>query len=401
MRRLKDLPPEKRGNFAVAMALMVVPLGLALGLSIDFTNAASWRSKLQEIADSAALVAVESDGGNEAAVQAAKNWALANGSFVTGAVVGVSITTPSAGTREAAVEISAGMPTAFMSLAGIRSINLHAAATARKAAPDYCFYVLDPASNGALTVMGSGGLSVPNCGIQVNSSSPRALRHVGTGKIVARKISIVGNYQGGGYTIIPKTNQPELADPLVDLPQPVPPNGCDYSDQMLTDVTIPAGRVFCGNIDLDGNVVLSPGVHYFQNATVSIGSHVNLSGHEVTIFVDSESSIIQSAGKGGVRISAPTSGIYAGIAIFGSRTVTPSVPTVSLSGNKNYLIEGAIYLPHHRFRMRGTTDLKSTANSGWIVAWQFFYSGNSSVALDWYGATPPKGLGDLGIVLLR
>lgn len=401
MPKLKELLLNRRGNFAVAAALMAVPLSLALGLGIDFTNAAFWKSRLQEVADSAALAAVETDEGNEEAVQAAKDWALGNGSFATNIVVDANITAPASVLREAEVEISAGMPTVFMSLAGIKTIELHVAATARKSAPDYCIYVLDPDSNGALMVTGSGGVSAPNCGIQVNSSDMNALRHVGTGKIVARKISVVGNYQGGGYSVTPKTNQPLLADPLVHIPEPVPPNGCDYNNQMLSDVTIPAGRVFCGSISFDGHVVLSPGVHYFHNAVVSIDSNADLKGDDVTIFLDSESSIIQSPGNGSVRLSAPKDGIYAGLAIFGSREVSGAIPTVSFSGNKNYAIDGTIYLPRHRIRMKGTHDLKLIAKTGWIVVWQFLHTGDSSMSLDIDGIPPPNGLGNSAIVLVR
>ncbi|TIT24658.1 MAG: pilus assembly protein [Mesorhizobium sp.] len=401
MPKLKYLLLNRRGNFAVAAALMAVPLGLALGLSIDFTNAVVWKSKLQEIADSAAIAAVENHEANEQAVQVAKDWALANRSFVIDLAVDANISTPAYALREVVVEISARMPTLFMNLAGIQTIELHVAATARKSAPDYCIYALDPDSDGTMAVIGSGGVSVSNCGVQVNSSSANALRHVGTGKIVAGKISVVGDYQGGGYSVVPKTNQPLLADPLVDIPEPVPPRGCDYNNQILSGVTIPAGRVFCGSISFDGDVILSPGVHYFHKAVVSVDSNADLKGDEVTIYLDSGSSMIQSPGNGSVRLSAPKDGIYAGLAIFGSRELSDATPALSFSGNKNYRIDGTIYLPRHRIRMKGTHDFKLIAKIGWIVAWQFLHTGNSSVSLDISGTPPPNGLGNSAIVLFR
>ena len=401
MRKLKDLLLDRRGNIAVAAALVALPLCLVLGVSIDLTNAVTFKSRLQELADSAALAAIESEGEDEEAILAAKNLALGNGSLDVGAVVEVDITTPTPVSREVAVDIAAAMPTQFMNLAGIRAISLHVTAKARKAPPEYCIYALDPDSTGALSVAGLGKVSVPNCGIQVNSSSPKALRHVGAGKIAATKISVVGNYQGGGYSVPPKTNQPSLADPLVSTPEPVPPIGCDYNNQMLSDVTIPAGRVFCGSIDFGGKVVLSPGVHYFHNAVVGIANNAKITGKEVTLFVDSKSSIIQAGGNGAMDLSAPTSGVYTGIAIFGSRTALAALPTISLATNKNYSINGTIYSPMHRLKMKGIYDKKLATDLGWIVAWQFSYNGDSSVNLNGYSGTPPKGLGDAAIVLLQ
>ncbi|MDX8527026.1 pilus assembly protein TadG-related protein [Mesorhizobium sp. MSK_1335] len=401
MRRLEELLRNKCGNFAVAAALMAVPLGLALGLSIDLTNTFFSRSRLQEIADAAALVGVESEAGNEEAVQAAKDWAIANSGSWTDIVVDADITKPDNGQREAVVKISARMPTFFVSLAGIQTIDLHAKATARKTAPDYCLYALDPNSSGALTVTGSGGVSAPDCGIQVNSSSERALKHVGNGRITASKISVVGAYQGGGFSVTPKTNQPQLVDPLADTPEPVLPSGCAYNNEVLADIQIPAGRTFCGSISFDGDVTLSPGIHYLHNAVVSIGSNAGLSGDGVTIFLDRGSSIIQSPGNGSVRLSAPTDGIYSGIAIFGSRRASDAVATLSFIGNKNYLVNGAIYLPHHRLRMKGTHDLKAIVKSGWVVAWQILYSGDSTVSIGADGAFSAKGLQNPEVVLLR
>ncbi|MBZ9882706.1 Tad domain-containing protein [Mesorhizobium sp. CA10] len=401
MPKLKDLLLDRRGNIAVAAALMVVPLGVALGLGVDFTNAVVWKSRLQEIADSAALAAVESDETNEVAAQAAKDWALGNSSFAADIIVDADVTTPSSTLQEAVVKISAGLPTAFMTLAGFQKIDIQVTATARKSAPDYCIYALDPDSNGALTVTGSGGISVPNCGIQVNSSGGSALRHVGSGKIIARKISVVGSYQGGGYSVTPKTNEPLLTDPLITLPEPIPPNGCDYNNQVLSDITIPAGRVFCGSIGFDGDVTLAPGIHYFHNAVVAIGSDVDLKGNEVTIFLDSGSSIIQSPGNGSVRLSAPKDGVYSGLSIFGSRQESDRTPAVSFSGNKNYLVDGVIYLSHHRFRMKGTHDLKLVAKTGWLIAWQLLFSGDSSVSVDASETSVRKGLRNSEVVLLR
>ncbi|OHV63914.1 hypothetical protein LCM4577_11470 [Mesorhizobium sp. LCM 4577] len=401
MRRLAKLLRNERGNLAVAAALLAVPLGLVLGLSVDLTNAIFWKSRLQEIADTAALTAVESDRENEDAVKSAKDWALANGDFATNLIVDADITKTDSALREANVEISARMPTFFMGLAGIQTIDLHVKAMARKTAPDYCVYALDPESSGALTVTGAGGVSAQNCGIQVNSSSTTALRHVGGGKIAASKISVAGGYQGGGYSVKPIPNQPQLADPLIEIPEPVLPTGCDYNNEALADVSMPAGRTFCGSISFDGNATFSPGIYYFHNAVVGIGSDANLKGNGVTLFLDAGSSIIQSPGNGSVRLSAPKDGVYSGLAIFGSREKSDRIATISFSGNKNYSVNGTIYLPHHRLRMKGTHDLKTIVKSGWVVAWQILYSGDSSLSIDADRPFAAKGFPNAAVVLLR
>ncbi|MER9105642.1 Tad domain-containing protein [Mesorhizobium sp. M0510] len=370
-------------------------------MAVDFTAASNWRSRLQEVADSAALAAMGSEEGEEKTVQTAKSFVLSNGSFAAHLTVDVSIASSTPVSREVAVEIAAEIPTQFMSLVGLRTIEIKVKANARKAAPDYCIYALDPYSYGAMTVAGLGNLSMPNCGIQVNSSDPRALRHIGSGKIAATKISVVGNYEGGGYTANPKTNQPPLDDPLVSTPEPVLPSHCDYENQMLSDVEIPAGRVFCGSIIFSGKISLAPGTHYFNNAVVGFSNNCRLVGHEIIIYVSSRTSIIQAGGNGRLEITPPTSGIYSGIAIFGSRTAAPGeLPIVSLAVNKNYSIKGTIYLPNHNLTLTGTVDRKLDAIFGFVVAWQVSYSGNSDLLSDGFTSKPPEGLGNSSIVLL-
>ena len=57
----------------------------------------------------------------------------------------------------------------------------------------------------------------------------------------------------------------------------------------------------------------------------------------------------------------------------------PEVPKTAkfrLSGNKDYLVGGTVYLPKQVFHLRGNGDLSVTSKSGYIIAKRFSYEGS-------------------------
>src|SRR5262245_48827636 len=57
MVRCRRLARDQRGNVAVTLGLLLPVLAAAVAAGMDYTNAASTRSKMQAVADSAALSA--------------------------------------------------------------------------------------------------------------------------------------------------------------------------------------------------------------------------------------------------------------------------------------------------------------------------------------------------------
>jgi hypothetical protein len=67
---------------------------------------------------------------------------------------------------------------------------------------------------------------------------------------------------------------------------------------------------------------------------------------------------------------------------------------IKLTGNKDYFVNGTIYLPEHYFHLYGSADLTVNAKSGYVIANQFYYQGNSSFTMDTFGnaGTVPSAL---------
>ena len=392
--RLRDLLRNRNGSIAITFALSLVPMLALSGAAVDYGRATNARAKLQAALDgivlSLALQASEM-APDDLTAQANALLAARIGPDSIQALKGTIAWNADTGTL--AFNGTGDVPTVVLKAVGFHTIAIGAAAETRVTGEPFqgaCVIALDPSSNAAFNVSGSGSVNVPNCGIHVNSGAPNAIRTQGAAKITAKWIKVVGGRNGTGFTPMPQTQQPAEPDPLASIPEPTPPAGCNYFNHTFaTPTTLPSNRTYCGNISLAANVVFGSGIHYFKNATVTTGTNVNITGSRVMLYFDANSSLASTSG-GIVSLSPPTSGTYRGIVMFGSRSA--NAPTFTFTGNKDYVVKGTLYLPRAVVAMTGNADLSVNSDSGYVISWRFSYTGNSSFTFSAHGAPNPDKL---------
>ncbi len=148
IRQLCSLGRDKRANVALIFAVAAIPTLGAVGAGIDYSIAYRARTKLQDVADAAALVAVskvELGLGAGAAKNDAKNFFNAQAAALGLAANTLTITVnDSASTgRTAVVSFTGSTPTSILGVMGISSIPFSASSTANVALPTYIdFYLL-------------------------------------------------------------------------------------------------------------------------------------------------------------------------------------------------------------------------------------------------------------------
>ena len=274
-----------------------------------------------------------------------------------------------------------------------------------------CVFALDPSASESFFNSGSGEVRVPSCGIAVNSNAAVALFNRGPGGTHARSISIVGGYDGVNITETPLTWQHPIDDPLLDLGEPDIPEKCDSNNTNIDRQSRAPqpGQVYCKRANFTGNIHLAPGVYYFRDAQVTVGSNATLTGDGVTLIFDRDSTF-DSAGSGtNVRLTAPTAvdAPTRGLAIWASRLLpTPGkkegeqMNTFRFRGAKNYFIKGSIYLPMQRAEFVGNSELDVSfmedADMGYVIAQQLSFSGRARFTFDLHGhvnAIEPRGIG--------
>jgi Flp pilus assembly protein TadG len=139
---------QKSGNVAITFALATIPLVLSVGAAIDYTAASKARVDLNAYADAAALQAV-SKGSMSLSTSTAQENAIAffkaqAATMKTGSLGTVSATvSDNTSGRAAVVNYTATVPTTFMGVAGMTTIDVAGTATANSAVPTYIdFYLL-------------------------------------------------------------------------------------------------------------------------------------------------------------------------------------------------------------------------------------------------------------------
>jgi hypothetical protein len=175
-------------------------------------------------------------------------------------------------------------------------MTLTACAVSAMPSKKICLMTLD-SDQPSLTVQGTGSVAVNSCGLHVNSSSATAATTQGSATITSASTTVVGGYSGSGFTPVPQTGVPVVADPLNSLPAPVPPyNTSPYNvcKSTLGQTSSQSGTlnpgVYCGGILVKGNkctnpVVLKSGIYVMLGGGLQVEANGCLRSESGGVFI--------------------------------------------------------------------------------------------------------------------
>ncbi|UCI24798.1 TadE/TadG family type IV pilus assembly protein [Mesorhizobium sp. B2-8-5] len=378
---------SRRGNFAVATAVAMVPLMLALAGSINLIGTSDDAAQLQNSLDAADLAIgtkyqarmSASDVQQLGQTFFAANMSTADAQEYTGSVAafqaGASgdpsayfISVSSSISRPAFVP---GMP----AWPATRSASVKI-----KPGAQACVLALDQNADGAVSLQGSTNVAMSGCVIAANSDAADAVSRGGSAIVSAGCVSTVGGTQGltpPSATLscgAPQENQYASFDPLADVVPPpytlcLPvPNG--------KTITLSPGT-YCDKT-LSGNITLNPGTYIMRNVTIKPGGNGSLSGQGVTIFLMENSQFIINANEQ-VNLSPPASGPYAGITIYQARGNTQAL---TLNGGSGSVVSGFIYAPDAAITYAGNSDMNAEGSCLRLVGDTVAMTGSSAVKSD-------------------
>lgn len=132
MRNISGFLSSESGSFAPAFAITLVPVLLAMGIAVDYTSATTDRAQMQNALDSAILsittmARTATDGERQKTLQ---DVYAANGGPGTATLKSVRFDPD--GTMYASTSATYAMPTDFMALAKINSVDIRVATAVRK-----------------------------------------------------------------------------------------------------------------------------------------------------------------------------------------------------------------------------------------------------------------------------
>jgi hypothetical protein len=257
--------------------------------------------------------------------------------------------------------------------------------------PATSIYVLNTTAGTALSLSGSGNITIPGL-LMVDSKSATAVSVSGSAQVSAGNIQVVGGASIASTAQVspkPVTGAASAADPLAGLAAPSLSGSSPVAVSVSgTDSrTINPGIYSQISVSGYGTLTLNPGIYVIAgggftatgSASVLTGTvPSNVTGSGVLIYnagsnylgTGSSFGGVTLSGTGQVNLTAPTKGPYAGIVLFQARDNTRAL---SLSGNAIAgLSGGAVYAPAALLTTSGNGQL----NKSTLIVGQLQITGN-------------------------
>jgi hypothetical protein len=361
---------DQRGQTTIIIGLCILCLCGMAGFAVDVGTLFRAKRTLQTAADAGAVagagelrfLTVDSTTLTAVVDAATAQNGMTNGSNgVTVTVNNPPLSGSHTGSGYVEVIVSQAAPTYFMRLFGLSTMSVSARSVGGNGAASGCIYTLDT-SGTDIGMTGSGTLSMPDCGIIVDSASSNALTLTGSGSIVAESIGIVGNYTetgSGSISPAPITGLAPVPNPLSWLTAPTfTPSSC-LSDPHFTGSssntigpTVAGGTICYNGLSMtgSGSLTMQPGVYVINGAFSQTGSG-SISGSGVTVYLAPPNGSLSLTGSGALNITAPTSGGYDGILFFEDPSDSNSM---KITGSGASDMEGIFYAPAASLSLTGS-----------------------------------------------
>jgi hypothetical protein len=379
----KFLRSETKGNIAIVTALTLPVLAAGAGFGVE---TAFWYHKdleLQQAADKSAYTAAleKRAGANSSKILNTATYIATENGYQPGTLA--VHYPPSAGayagdSKAIEVELSIELPRYFTSFFFEDMVTERVRAVAlMQTAANACVLALSTTLSHAARFSGSSSLNLVGCTVMSNSMTPDAVQVQGSATLSADCIIAVGGVDltaGATMTECPGaiTNAPPAGDPFADVPIP------DGSGPTYTSTGGPVLQPgnYTNGMTLSGTKTLSPGVYVISGGNFKINANANISGAGVTLVFKPGTSVSIN-GTATVNLSAPTSGTYSGILLFGDRSATDDV---TLNGTADSKLTGAVYFANQNINYLG--NFSGNGGCTQVVGKTVEWSGNTTINQD-------------------
>ena len=405
----KRLWNDKRGNMLViAGAAMPLLVGSA-GLATDTIQWTLWKRQLQRAADSAALAGVyqrvQLGGQSEVELAVTRDLQINNHTNKDAMLSGYPVVTLIADSgvmrQQVNVLLKLQQPLTFSSMfmSAPPIITANARAASVPGTDEYCVVSLEHTTKTGIT--GSGNASIEmDCGMITNSPATNSAIAKGSAVMKASVIASVGGIQASSNWQVGKYDPyvAALTDPYINV-VPTPPTSCGGQLAVNANNTLNAtpGCYSSLSVGSNGTMNLAPGTYYVNGGNVNVQGA--LSGTGVTIVLTNNSTsptatigTFDMNASAVMNISAPTSGQYAGIAVYQDRRAVDSggASPNKINGNSTSMTTGSIYFPKQElaYNGNGTTSAICTR----FVTRRIIFTGNNTTSNKFARDCPGSGV---------
>ena len=400
---------DKRGNSLILAAAALPLLIGSAGLATDTIQWALWKRQLQRAADSAAIAGVydrvaaaSATTGTAAAVT--KDLSLNNHTGIALQSGYPVVTFPAnAGSNQNQVRVVLAVqrPLSFSSMFMTNPplIQTTAQAATVSNAGEFCVLSLQNNSKTGIQATGSATI-VMDCGMMTNSVATNSAAGQGSSSVTATTLAASGgiqqstNWNVGAY----QPYSPALDDPYAALePDAAELATCGSPPPSLTignpnNGLVVTGGACYGSLSIGSNrtLTLQDGLYIISGGSVNIQGTLNLT-NATLVLTNKNSGATQPIGSldmnasGQMNATAPTTGKWAGMALYQDRRAVDNSPTGNISsnspnkinGNSTNKIRGVVYFPNQQVTYNGNGTGSATCTQ--FVAKRIYWSGDSGM----------------------
>ena len=326
---------DRSANIATTFAFALPALVIAAGAALDYGLAASTRSKMQGVADAAALASAQqiqlaqTDPSRIAAI--AKSYV--NG-FLANVTTNVNVDLQASTVQVTIQKQYAPVTGTLLSRGGI-PLSVSATAALSGSLP-LCLLALDTSSSETISLQDSAVANAPGCLVQTNSLNKYAMDSQDSAVLKAGMICSAGGalkFVSSNFSPQPTTDCPALPDPLRSVTAPsVGP--CNYTDTVVDGLTrtLQPGT-YCGGLKVTNaaNVTLAGGIYIVTGGPLLVDKGSTLTGSHVGIYLGGANANLAFDTDSTINLSAPSSGPLAGILVYDdpSGAAAPATPLAS------------------------------------------------------------------------
>jgi Flp pilus assembly protein TadG len=373
LRLLKKVRHNERGNVLILTAAAAPLLLGSAGLAVDTIQWTLWKRQLQRAADSAAIAAVydyHTAGSESAARTAVTNDLVENkNTWVTLQSGFPQVAFPAdngQARRQVRVTLAVQQALPFSSIFMPTAPVISAQATAAlvPGGGPACFQALENTAVTGITHNGNNAVIAPECVSYSNSTAANSASAGGSSNVELRAIATVGGVQQSRNWRVQQylPYSPALPDRYASLdPTSGEMSGCSSAELTDDTTTIPSGVNCFSSLKVGSNKTLDltgkiSGPIFINGGDVDLKGTFTCDGCTI-ILTNSDSSptatigTLSSNASANNNINAPTTGKYAGIAIFQDRRA--SLQTIRINGGSGSVINGAVYMPSALIRING------------------------------------------------
>jgi Putative Flp pilus-assembly TadE/G-like len=372
------LAGDARGTLAVMVALAAPALIACAGVAVDTVMMARMEGQLQATADTAALAAVKELDVAGTSEQQVKSVAT---TFIDGNLSGSALKTDGVPLssqvtvfrKEYAVEVRLEKiwRPFFMHFLSADVTPIRVKARAQSIGHRLaCVLGLSPKGQAGVHLLAQSKLTANNCDVYSNTDGPAGLIIADSAKLKSAMTCVVGGYVGGASAVPqPVSDCPVFEDPLAARQQPSI-GGCDHDKRVIKDtVTTLDPGVYCDGLKIVGNakVTLNPGVYVMRDGEFKVSNTASVTGENTGIFFTGDNSTMTLDPDSTISLTAPKSGVMAGILFFEDRDAKKG-RQFRIASNNAHVLLGTIYLSRGRLLIDANAPVADNSAYTAIIA---------------------------------